>query len=520
MTFINRIRQSLSLQVFTGIFGIAIITFLSLLIVTQGAQRIQGIFRDIDSFYHIAEDLSAMTSALYAGHATLATQRTSDPLPIQNFRDSQTRFDKIYKELLLELNTLTPADQNRFKVIGESWEAYGKVTQQFLDALTQSQPSEASRWWGELSKQVTQLDQTMSNLIDFVERDYEDVHEAEFELLVTNAQNFRIYGVGILSIVLFVLLQNLITRNVRELRRLTDGFERYGRGEYGLRLTSSFKNEIGRLTTIFNQMASQIQQRESELIRTVQTANEARTTAEKAEQAKTFFLATMSHELRTPLNGIINFSKLVSRGEMGDINEDQVEALKTVSDNGEHLLSIVNDILDISKVEAGSLKLLVQEDVPLQALVEHALKIGGTLLSDKPEVTLEGVVLDPLPTMRGDRKRILQILLNLLSNACKFTKTGTVRLIVDHQMDTDSVLFKVEDTGVGIDPAEVSDLFVPFRQGKAGRLSGVGTGLGLPIVKSLVDAHGGRIWVESTVGKGTTFFVELPLHAEKLKQTS
>ncbi len=239
----------------------------------------------------------------------------------------------------------------------------------------------------------------------------------------------------------------------------------------------------------------------------------AKDVAERANHVKSAFLASMSHELRTPLNAVINFTKFVANGDLGEVNSDQVETLNEVVGSGKHLLNLINDVLDMSKIEAGSLNLFVEDDVSLKSILASVDPIARTLLADKP-VTLTIEMTETLPLLRVDRQRILQVVLNIVSNACKFTKEGSIHLQAVQQGD--NVLISVKDTGPGIAPEDHALVFEAFKQTDAGLRQGGGTGLGMPISKSLVESHGGRFWLESESGKGATFFVLLPIKSTEL----
>jgi signal transduction histidine kinase len=252
----------------------------------------------------------------------------------------------------------------------------------------------------------------------------------------------------------------------------------------------------------------ELQQRVIEVEIARDEAQQARQQAEKSYKIKSAFLASMSHELRTPLNAILNFTQFVKDGDLGQVNAQQVETLAQVITSGRHLLSLINDVLDMSKIEAGSLRLFIEEQVELNDIAQEVAGVGLGLLHDKPVQMLCDIP-DDLPTVRGDRQRLLQILLNILSNACKFTERGTITLKL-WARGGDEVWLSVQDTGVGIAPEDQAGVFEAFKQTASGLRQGGGTGLGMPISKSLVEAHGGRIWLESAVGQGTTFFVVLP----------
>lgn len=230
------------------------------------------------------------------------------------------------------------------------------------------------------------------------------------------------------------------------------------------------------------------------------------------------FLASMSHELRTPLNAILNFTEFVSQGMLGSVNEKQKDALAKSLDSGKHLLSLINDVLDMSKIESGMMKLFVEDNINLRDELRPIIATAQTLLKDKSVQFIEDIDSD-LPIIVGDRRRLRQILLNLVSNAAKFTDEGSVTLSV--KIRHEDVLFAVIDTGPGIAPEDQTLIFEPFKQTEHGLQHAGGTGLGLPISKRLAEAHGGRLWVESEPGEGAAFFASLPIRSpELLEQVS
>jgi signal transduction histidine kinase len=220
----------------------------------------------------------------------------------------------------------------------------------------------------------------------------------------------------------------------------------------------------------------------------------------------------MSHELRTPLNAILNFTEFVAMGLYGPINEEQHEALTISLESSRHLLELINDVLDMTKIQSGMLNLLIETDIDMHNEIGSVVAIAKSLLRDKPVQLIEDI--DPeLPFIAGDKRRIKQILLNLLSNACKFTSTGSITLSVKHEPE--SLLFAVMDTGPGITPEDQDVIFEPFRQTQTGLQHSSGTGLGLHISKRLAEAHGGSLWVDSEPGQGAAFFLRLPLQPSR-----
>ncbi len=234
----------------------------------------------------------------------------------------------------------------------------------------------------------------------------------------------------------------------------------------------------------------------------------ARQEAEQANDIKSRFLASMSHELRTPLNAILNFTGFVADGVFGEVNAEQADALEKTLDSGSHLLSLINDILDLAKVEAGAMEMFIQ-DVDMNNLLKSTTATAQGLVKNKP-IQLQLDIEPDLPILAADKRRLRQILLNLVSNAVKYTKEGQIE-ITTYSVE-EAIQISVRDTGIGIAPEDQEFIFESFHQAETG-FNELGTGLGLPIAKHFVEAHGGRIWLESEVGVGTTFYVKLPLRA-------
>ena len=231
---------------------------------------------------------------------------------------------------------------------------------------------------------------------------------------------------------------------------------------------------------------------------------------EVASRHKSEFLANMSHELRTPLNAIIGFSEVLVERMFGELNEKQEEYLKDIMDSGRHLLSLINDILDLSKIEAGRMELELSDfDLPeaianaLALVRERAIRRG---------ITLDRVVDERLGDIRADERKVKQVLLNLLSNALKFTPEGG-RIDVRAGVAEEMAEISVTDTGVGIAPEDQDAIFEEFRQVGSADKKAEGTGLGLALSRKFIELHGGRIWVRSQVGVGSTFTFTLPQKA-------
>jgi signal transduction histidine kinase len=230
----------------------------------------------------------------------------------------------------------------------------------------------------------------------------------------------------------------------------------------------------------------------------------------EASQHKSQFLANMSHELRTPLNAILGYTELIADGVYGQPSDKMLAVLKRLESNGKHLLGLINDVLDLSKIEAGQL-VLDLGDYSLKDVADTVYSAVEPLAADK-KLAFKAEVAPDMPKGHGDERRLTQVLLNLVGNAIKFTDTGEV--LIKAGASNGSFNLSVHDTGPGISAADQAKLFQEFQQADNSitRKKG-GTGLGLAISKRIVELHGGKIWLESAVGQGSTFFVTLPVQA-------
>jgi signal transduction histidine kinase len=231
-----------------------------------------------------------------------------------------------------------------------------------------------------------------------------------------------------------------------------------------------------------------------------------------ASQHKSQFLANMSHELRTPLNAILGYTELIMDDVYGETPEKMRQVLQRVESNGRHLLGLINDVLDLSKIEAGQLTLTLG-DYSLKDVVLTVFSTVESLATEK-KIALKVDVPNNLPSGRGDERRLTQVLLNLVGNAIKFTDEGEVTIKGSSTNGAFSV--SVRDTGPGISKADQAKLFEEFQQADNSitRKKG-GTGLGLAISKRIIELHGGRIWLESAPGEGSTFSFSLPVVVEQ-----
>ena len=312
----------------------------------------------------------------------------------------------------------------------------------------------------------------------------------------------------------------LLARNLaRPIEAIQVAAAKIGSGSLDQRIEASSRDELGALAEEFNRMAArlqeshagleqQVQERTQELTNALSRLDEQTRELEAASHHKSEFLANMSHELRTPLNAISGFSQVLRKELYGGINDKQAEYLDDVLASARHLLSLIDDVLDLSKVEAGQIELQVEPFSLPAALERGVVMVREGATKGGVRVSLSS---DPgVDTVIGDERRIRQVVFNLLSNAVKFTPAGgTVDVAVARHAR--EVRVSVSDSGPGIAPEDQARIFEEFQQAAAGKEQREGTGLGLALSRRLVELHGGRIWVESEPGRGSTFVFTLPV---------
>jgi signal transduction histidine kinase len=315
----------------------------------------------------------------------------------------------------------------------------------------------------------------------------------------------------------------LARRLVRPIESIQAAAAKIGSGGLDQRIEVPSRDELGALAEEFNRMAARLQESYSSLEQKVQERTRELATAlgeldeksrelEAASRHKSQFLANMSHELRTPLNAIIGFSQVLGERLFGDVNEKQAEYLDDILTSANHLLALINDILDLSKVEAGQVELAVAPFSLTEALERGVVMVRERALQDGVQVAFAAS--PGVDRVTGDERRIRQVIFNLLSNAVKFTPAGGAVDVRATRVDGE-VRVSVADTGPGIAAEDHERIFEEFQQTEAGVEQREGTGLGLALSKRLVELHGGRIWVDSEPGKGSTFVFTLPVSVDR-----
>ncbi len=331
-------------------------------------------------------------------------------------------------------------------------------------------------------------------------------------------------GFLILSILTLAGLNVFVLHPVKRLKKEIDDVTKTKNLDRTIKIHS--RDEIGGLADSFNKMMNTLDQTQQTLmdaerelrghrdhledlvkVRTEQLAL-ATERAEESDRLKSAFLATMSHELRTPLNSIIGFTGILNQGLAGPLNDEQKKQLGMVQNSAQHLLELINDVLDISKIEAGQLE-IARNPFDLRGSLDKVVHLVSPM-AEKKGLPIYLQITDTIDKFTGDQRRIEQILINLLNNAIKFTEMGEIR--VSCSLHDSKIILSVSDTGIGIKPEDIETIFKPFRQIDTGLSRKYeGTGLGLSITKKLVNMMGGEIDVKSKEGVGSTFSVILPI---------
>ena len=329
-----------------------------------------------------------------------------------------------------------------------------------------------------------------------------------------------VLGASLIAFLFSSRLQRVISNPVLSLAHTAKVVSE--RKDYSLRAEKRTDDEIGFLIDRFNEMLTQIEEHEKEIQEVNEQLVQSEQRARAATQAKSHFLANMSHELRTPLNAIIGYSEMLQEEAQDSGQESFIPDLKKINRSGRHLLDLINDVLDLSKIEAGKMELYLETfDIP--NLLED-VSTTVQLLVQKNSNTLEVRCPANLGAMRADMTKVRQSLFNLLSNASKFTKNGKITLEAAREISptkADWIVFRVSDTGIGMTPEQQDRVFEAFSQADAATARDFGgTGLGLTITKTFCRMMGGDVALTSEPGKGTTFTIRLPTEVREPKAES
>jgi signal transduction histidine kinase len=385
-----------------------------------------------------------------------------------------------------------PEDARYLSEIRETGELLAQKLQLMVD-VGSTDPRRADSLRGEAELLAIDLDDLASELANAITA-RTDVVTAQNASAYEHSRNLFI-GVAAAAIVLALLLGFVLSWSViGPIQSIDSRLAAIASGDFSGHVDVTNRDELGALAANVNRMNDELQR----LYKALETTS----------QHKSDFLANMSHELRTPLNAIIGFSQVLREGMVGDVSKKQVEYLDDILSSGNHLLALINDVLDLSKVEAGQVELQV---APFS--LQDALERGVSMIRE--QATTEGVQVTlhkngGLDVVSGDERRVRQVIFNLLSNAVKFTPEGG-QVDVSAARVNGEMRVAVADSGPGIAAEDLDRIFEEFQQTEAGAQQREGTGLGLALSKRFVEMHGGRIWCESELGKGSTFEFTLPL---------
>jgi signal transduction histidine kinase len=384
------------------------------------------------------------------------------------------------------------------------------------DATTLATIRDTAAQLSALMQQIRDLDETdplspnvvgLRRQAEELARDlYEDAADlsnrtsAQIDALI--AHNARSYmssrnlfiGVAVTALVLALMLGFILSWSlIGPIQKIDARLAAIAEGDFSGEVDVMNRDELGDLAANVNRMNDELRRLYTEL--------------EATSRHKSEFLANMSHELRTPLNAILGFSQVLREEMFGPVNEKQSEYLADILASGHHLLSLINDVLDLSKVEAGQMELASGAFSLREALEQGVVVVRERANTDGVRIEITA---DPeADVVNGDARRIQQVVFNLLSNAVKFTPPGGAVDVMTSRVNGE-VRVAVSDTGPGIAPEDHDRLFDEFQQTEVGIAQREGTGLGLALSKRFVELHGGRIWVESDLGKGATFVFTLP----------
>ena len=396
-----------------------------------------------------------------------------------------------------DLDRLQFVAKNEVEILTQvraDYESFTAVVGEVIELIRKGKTAEAhALQTGKAGPIADRLERLTNELVNKAEADMVAGIDESHERFAASRR--LVIGFAIGSVLLALALGYAISWSlIGPVQAMDVRFAELASGDFAKRVDVPNRDELGELAASLNRTSAEL----GRLYKQVETAN----------QHKSEFLANMSHELRTPLNAIIGFSEVLSERMFGELNEKQAEYIGDILQSGQHLLSLINDILDLSKIEAGRMELEFS-DFDLPSTIEQTVMLVRER-AVRRGITLERAIDERLGSIRADERKVKQVLLNLLSNALKFTPEGG-KIDVRAAVNDGVAEISVTDTGVGISPEDQEAVFEEFRQVGSASKKVEGTGLGLAISRSFIALHGGKIWVTSQVGTGSTFAFTLPL---------
>jgi signal transduction histidine kinase len=458
------------------IFGVVVIQVLSG--INGRSEDLSKLRRKVASFRQLQHDTTAQ---LYGVTTALLS-------PEERMLESALRQLHQFRYDLERLQFVTKDEAELFSRIRDQHEQLIQVITRMVELTRGLEITKANQIRNaKIVPLADSLERLTNEMVNRAEADIETKDDESKRAYMTS--RWVVIGFAVGSIGLAMLLGYVVSSSLMGPVMLMDErFRQIASGDFSKQVDVPNRDELGTLANNLNRMNNEL----SLLYLQLETAN----------RHKSEFLASASHELRTPLNAIIGFSGILKKRMFGDLNEKQAEYVEDIYTSGNHLLSLINDLLDLAKVESGRIELDVKQfDLP--AALENSI----TLLRERANrhgILIDLAIDEGLSSFMGDERKLKQIMINLLSNAVKYTADGG-RIGVKAGPADGGVQISVSDTGVGIKPEDQQAIFEEFRQVGDDSHKREGTGLGLTLTKKLVELHGGRIRVESEVGKGSTF---------------
>jgi signal transduction histidine kinase len=471
-----------------------IIVVLLIAVGAAGLQELTAVNRQAESLVALQRKIAAYRQLQHDTTGQLYSVASTLLVPEERTLDATLRQLNQFGYDLDRLQFVARDEVELLARVRADYERFIQVVTRVIELIRAGRPAEGRELQqAQAAPLADRLERLTNELVNKAEADMVASIEASHEAYL--AARWVVMGFGLGAIGLALLLGYAISWSlVGPVTQMDERLRQIASGDFTRQVDIPNQDELGTLAANLNHMSGELGRLYREL--------------EAASRHKSEFLASMSHELRTPLNAIIGFSEVLHERMFGELNAKQAEYIDDIMTSGRHLLSLINDILDLSKVEAGRMELeLTRFDLP--ATLHNAL----TLVSERAarhDVQLQLRLDEQVGPVVGDERKIRQVLLNLLSNAVKFTPAGG-RVEMTAVPADGSVEVAVSDTGVGIAPEDQAAIFEEFRQvGTDHARKREGTGLGLALAKKFVELHGGTIWVKSQVGQGSTFTFTLP----------
>jgi signal transduction histidine kinase len=506
--WVARIRASVHTKLLVAFLVItllfitmAVVSLLTLVRTTRQAQLLDEAHEQVSWAQQSEQALARQM------HYTDLALLSQDEAAIGKILRENNRFN----DMLAKLETAGSTEKGLLEQIRSSQDEAMEVVADIANAIRDGKLGTVTR---DLLRRQERLDGEISTRVgllvsaqqDRMTRLRDSVADANRNSLILTTA-FAVSAIVLALLCGFVISWSMILP-IHEAQRFLD---QVAAGTFSGRINVPNRDELGVLADRMNHMSRELQRFDMEQRRAAAELSRLNDQLGQASKAKSEFLANMSHELRTPMNAILGFAEMLIDGLYGEVPAELKEPLADIQVNGRHLLRLINDVLDLSKIEAGRMELSLGE-YSVRDVVDTAYVSLRSLAAEKGlEFTIS--VPDGLPVAYGDNRRLTQCLMNLAGNALKFTRQGTVEIGVERTGD--ELIYRVSDTGIGIPKGELENVFKEFRQvdSTVTREFG-GTGLGLSITKKFVEMHGGRIWAESEVGKGCVFYFSVPVRAK------